>query len=260
MSRVLIFGGTTEGRILAEFCACEQMAAVVCVTTDYGAELLQKSEYVQLSVGKKDAEGIRELLSKEQELVGANYRFVLDATHPYAKDASRNILKACEDAKVAYYRVLRPDTEKVSWGRYFDSLEELIEYLNDTEGRIFVTTGSKELPRLCGLKGYEKRCVTRFLPNKEIQETCRRLGYREEWMIPMKGPFSVEQNVEHLRMFDVKYLVTKDSGAVGGFDEKAEAARQCGAELLVLRRPKEQGITTEEAMELLKGIRKRSVF
>lgn len=252
MSRVLIFGGTTEGRILAEFCAREQIGSVVCVTTDYGAELLQKSEYVQLSVGKKDEEGIRELLAEEQKLGKTNYRLVLDATHPYAKEASHNISKVCGDVGVPYHRVLRPDAEEVSWGRYFDSLEELIEYLNGTKGRVLVTTGSKELPRLCGIKGYEKRCVTRFLPNKEIQAACRGLGYQEELMIPMKGPFTLEQNVEHLRTFDAKYLVTKDSGAVGGFEEKAEAARQCGAELLIIRRPREQGITVEEAMGLLK--------
>lgn len=42
MSEVLIFGGTTEGRLLAEFCAAKGIRAAVSVTTDYGAELLPR--------------------------------------------------------------------------------------------------------------------------------------------------------------------------------------------------------------------------
>ena len=42
MSEVLIFGGTTEGRLLAEFCAAKGIRAAVSVTTGYGAELLPR--------------------------------------------------------------------------------------------------------------------------------------------------------------------------------------------------------------------------
>ena len=47
MSEVLIFGGTTEGRLLAEFCATKEIRAAVSVTTDYGAELLPRSDYIR---------------------------------------------------------------------------------------------------------------------------------------------------------------------------------------------------------------------
>ena len=38
--RVLIFGGTTEGRVLSQWCAENGISADVSVTTDYGARLL----------------------------------------------------------------------------------------------------------------------------------------------------------------------------------------------------------------------------
>ena len=39
MSEILIFGGTTEGRLLAEFCAAKGIRAAVSTATEYGAEL-----------------------------------------------------------------------------------------------------------------------------------------------------------------------------------------------------------------------------
>ena len=43
--------------------------------------------------------------------------------------------------------------------------------------------------------------------------------------------------------------MTKDSGRAGGFQEKVEAARENGTRVVVIRRPKENGISLEEAME-----------
>ena len=46
--------------------------------------------------------------------------------------------------------------------------------------------------------------------------------------------------------------MTKDSGRAGGFQEKMEAARENGTRVVVIRRPEEDGISLEEAMEVLK--------
>ena len=44
-----------------------------------------------------------------------------------------------------------------------------------------------------------------------------------------------------LRQFSIRFLVTKDGGAAGGFAEKAAAAAAAEAQLIVLRRPREEG-------------------
>ena len=44
-------------------------------------------------------------------------------------------------------------------------------------------------------------------------------------------------------------MVTKDVGAAVGFAEKAQAAAQCGVQLIVLRRPEEQGETAETILQ-----------
>ena len=52
-----------------------------------------------------------------------------------------------------------------------------------------------------------------------------------------------------IAMGGVGMVVTKDGGAVGGFMEKAKACAYCGARLLVLRRPRENGETVESILE-----------
>ena len=249
MFRVLIFGGTTEGRKLAEFCAENGIWATVSVTTEYGADLLVRSEFLKAVVGKLDECQMVELL--ENENGPEQYALVIDATHPYAVEATRNIRRACERAGVAYERVVRGGVEN-DFGIYFDDLRDLIDYVNqEIDGCILVTTGSKELGRLCGIQGFSERCVIRFLPNEEMEEACLRLGYRKEQMVMEQGPFSIEQNCAHMRQFSVKYLITKDSGTSGGFEDKLEAARRCGVLPLILRRPVEQGVTLDEIEEKL---------
>lgn len=254
MQNILLFGGTTEGRKLTEYCCEKHLRATVCVTTDYGAGLLRETDNVRILVGKKDKQAICDLLA--QAAAHEQYSMVIDATHPYAVEASRNIRAACEQNDVPYYRVIRPVSEDTSNGIYFDTLDALIAYINtqtDTEDKILVTTGSKELPVLRAIEHYEERCVTRLLPNTEIQEKCLALGYRKDQMILEKGPFSVEKNCAQIGKFSIQYLITKDSGDAGGFPQKIEAVRRCGIRALVLRRPKEQGYTPEQIINLLEG-------
>ena len=68
-------------------------------------------------------------------------------------------------------------------------------------------------------------------------------------IIAMQGPFTLELNLALMQQFHIHYLVTKDGGSAGGFAEKAQAAAQSGAALVVLRRPEECGETAEEILQ-----------
>ena len=68
----------------------------------------------------------------------------------------------------------------------------------------------------------------------------------------MQGPFSRELNEALLREFDIGIMVSKASGAAGGFWEKVEAAGACGVELVVIHRPAEtEGYTLEQVKQAL---------
>lgn len=245
MKNIMIFGGTTEGRLLAEFCGANGIKVYISVTSEYGVCLLPESEYVTVLCDRMDAEQMALFLTDHA------VTHVIDATHPFAVEATKNIKQACAAMDISYFRVIREQEPELSGVKYFDVLAALIDYLNQTEGRIFITTGSKEAAAFCNLTEYESRCVLRVLDVPVIVDSIKQMGYRQEQIIALRGPFSVEENITHFRKYDVRYLVTKDSGSAGGFMEKAEAARECGIECLVLKRQEEHGYTLEQIYHLL---------
>ena len=88
---------------------------------------------------------------------------VLDATHPYAAEVTKNIRTACENGSIRYQRVLRPEGEKNREAIYVESTEKAAELLSGTEGNIFLTTGSKELSKFTVIPDYQERLFARVL-------------------------------------------------------------------------------------------------
>ena len=244
MSEVLIFGGTTEGRLLAEFCAAKGIRAVVSVTTDYGADLLPQSVFIRDLVGNLDSMQMSFLLKTE------DFSIVIDATHPFAQKVSANLRTACDEAGTRYIRLVR-DEKIEPHGILFNSIPEIVEYLNHDDKKALITTGGNSLAEYTKVRDFQSRLTVRILPANGAEKRCADLGFHAENVIFEKGPFTVQQNVEHLKMSGAEILVTKESGEAGGFPEKAEAASLCGAELLTLRRPAEIGKSLNQIEHLL---------
>ncbi len=244
MFKTLIFGGTTEGRVLAEFCEKNGIHVDVSVTTDYGAELLQSSENISILVGKLDCTQIRKLILKNK------YDIVIDATHPFAVIATENIRNACHDTKTSYVRLVRESSEDIE-GIVVQNMDELVSVLNKSDDIILSTLGSKELLKLTSVKNYKDRLWIRILPADGITEYCENMGIDKDKIILKKGPFSVEENIEHLTLSGAKILVTKESGMIGGYSEKLQAADICNAVTVTLKRPSENGFCMNEVQRIL---------
>lgn len=231
---ILIFGGTTEGRELAEKYAHENdKKVVVCTATEYGSHLLPKDSCnIKSVVARLDAGMMKSLIKEE------NISLVIDATHPYATIVSKNIKEACKDTKTQLEIIKRP-SELVDDDRiiYVNSASEAAEYLSSVEGNILSTIGSKELSKLSIIPNYKDRVYARILGTSQMVSKAMSLGYEGRHLICMQGPFSKELNSAMLREFDISYLLTKESGANGGFKEKCESAFDCNATLVVIRRP-----------------------
>ena len=127
-----------------------------------------------------------------------------------------------------------------------DSVDEAVNYLEQTQGKILITTGSKELDKYTRLTNYKERCYARVLSVLPSVMQSIELGFSGKHLIAMQGPFSMEMNLALLHQTEAKYFVTKESGKNGGFAEKLEAAEQAGAVLLVIGRPIEEGLSVEE--------------
>ncbi|HBB45410.1 MAG TPA: bifunctional cobalt-precorrin-7 (C(5))-methyltransferase/cobalt-precorrin-6B (C(15))-methyltransferase [Blautia sp.] len=246
MYKAIVFAGTTEGYALCEFLAENRVSVYACAATEYGGSLLQENEFLHVSAGRLKTEDMEELFRKE------NPEIVLDATHPYAAEVTKNIRTACESAGVLYQRILRPEGEKNSEAIYVESTEEAAAFFSGTEGNIFLTTGSKELAKFTGIPDYKERLFARVLSIPSVIRSCAELGIEGKHLIGMQGPFSAEINEAMLRQFQCSYLVTKDTGLAGGFPEKMEACQRCGVTPVIIGRPlKEEGLSLQDARVFL---------
>lgn len=246
MYKVLVFAGTTEGVVLCNLLARHQIFTYACVATEYGCLSYEKSEYLTVHAKRLSAEEMVALMQNIQP------EMVLDATHPYAAEVTQNIQLACRQTGFLYQRILR-DSEKAEGDVvYVENTEEAIAFLSKTEGNILLTTGSKELPKYAALPDYQNRLYARVLSLPSVMEACSSLGVTGKHLIGMQGPFSKELNEAMLRQFDCRYLVTKDTGKAGGFQEKIDAAHSFGATPVIIGRPlAEDGLTLAEAKQML---------
>ena len=238
MSDLLLFGGTTEARELAELCVQHGIGIQVCVTTSLGASLLPE---VQVHVGAMDAAAMTALLRTAQ------FRAVVDATHPYAQEATRNIRSACRQTGTPYLRLLRESSDIV--GETVPDMPALLDRLNACPDVVLCTLGRKALPLLTQVHDYPERLWVRLLPAEDAAAFCRSLGFLH--YITEAPPFSVADTLRHIHLSGAKLLVTKESGAPGGYPEKAEAVRRSGIRMLTLLRPPEEGLTCGALMQRL---------
>ncbi len=251
MSKILIFGGTTEGRRLSELLSDNQTEHTVCVATEYGSEMIADISCGKVLVGRLDAEQMADLIRREAPLV------VVDATHPYAELVSENIRIAAEQTRTDLLRLLRGTgagcVESFAPGgriRLCSTHEECALLLKETGGNILLTCGSKELKKYCDHTDLTERLYVRVLPSTESIETAHLLGIGSGNIIAMQGPFTAGMNEAIFRQYKIKHLVTKDSGRAGGFEEKLAAAEKCGMSVYVIGRPgQEEGMDFDEVCQ-----------
>ena len=245
--KIAVFAGTTEGRVLASRLAGSQVAADVFVATEYGKEEIPKAENLQVHDGRVDENQMEKLFQEKK------YDLILDATHPFAVVVTANIREAAEKTGTPLLRILR---DKISDGSdcriiTVENIQSAVDFLKTTEGPVFVTTGSKELSAFLALPDWETRIYARVLSMPEVVKTCADMGFYGSHLIAMQGPFAEDLNVAMMKAVHAKWMVTKESGKAGGFEEKVSAAKKAGVGLVVIGRPAEEGISLEEGIAYL---------
>ena len=220
MYKICVFGGTTEGRELVEFLNAQPCEVTACVATEYGQALLPEAERLTVSARRLPADEIKALLTDR------HFDLVIDATHPYAASITKSIARACAETGVERWRLLRGASDAPEDAVFVESTEKAIEFLDQTEGNILLTTGSKELKAYSQIKDFAERVYARVLPLEDSLVLCREAGVKAAHILAMQGPFSEEMNTAMLRAIGAKWLVTKDGGAAGGFAERRQPPRR----------------------------------
>ncbi|MBQ7795848.1 MAG: precorrin-6A reductase, partial [Lachnospiraceae bacterium] len=232
MKKILIFAGTTEGRLLSETLAAAGIAHIVSVATEYGEMVMKEHPLVEVKCGRMNKEEMAAFMEKEE------FSIVVDATHPYAQIVTENIKAAAQSENITYLRLNREENEdrEESEIRYFGSHGSCADALKELEGNILLTTGSKDLNSYCDREGLKERLYVRILPGIQSLEFCMKNGICGKQILALQGPFSVEMNDAMIRQFGIQCLVTKKSGKNSGYEEKLMAAERTGIPVFVVDR------------------------
>ena len=243
--KAVVFAGTSEGRKIGQLLAKNGVSVHLCLATEYGGSLIEKDENLHLHIGRLEALEMEGLL---KELLP---EIVVDATHPYASQVTENVRNVCQKLNLPYLRMARAESEKRD-AIYLSSTEEAVDFLNKTSGNVLLTTGSKELSAFVGVEDYENRLYARVLSLPSVVESCHKLGFRGKHLICMQGPFSTALNKAMMEEVGADYLVTKESGNAGGFEEKYQAVVELKKKMIIIGRPfEEDGLSYEECIKSL---------
>nr|MCR4998979.1 precorrin-6A/cobalt-precorrin-6A reductase [Lachnospiraceae bacterium] len=211
--------------------------------TELGREELKWIPDIKVVVGRKNADEIAALLWT------GDFKYCIDATHPYATEVTANIEIACMKTGICYDRLVR-EKEPIEFPGetvWVDSAAQAGQRLEGASEPILITTGAKEANDFVGIPT-ENRYI-RILNTPDSIRLCKEAGFLEDHILTGHGPFTVEQNIEAIKQSNATCLVTKESGANSGFKEKIEACKQTGVIPIVIRRPKEDGKTMEQLLK-----------
>ena len=221
---ILVFGGTTEGRMAAK--VLEESGAAYYYSTR------SDTQDIQLVHGQHvtGAMEVPEMAAFCQE---HGIRLIVDAAHPFAVNLHRNVIDLAGQIGVPvirYDRIYPPHDEDLVWCKDY---EEAIRQLG-AHGvhRLLALTGVNTIAKL---RDYwqEYDCWFRILNRDESLAGARKAGFPADHLVYYEKDDTASL-IERLRP---QAIITKESGASGGFEEKVEAARQAGVKVFVVERP-----------------------
>ena len=220
--RLLILGGTADGRQLAEILHRQGVPLIYSVA---GLVRTPKVGCEVVSGGFSQFGGLEEY-SQQQEITA-----ILDATHPYAAKISATAVSAAKSCGIPCWRFYREswqETSADSWKR-FSKWKDLIAALSN-ENRLFLTVGQIEQEYLEQLASKSEGVLLRTAVAPKIN-----LPSNVEW-IKAIGPFAEEDEYTLMQQYNIDALVSKNSGGDSTV-AKLFAARKLKIPVYMLERP-----------------------
>ncbi|APC84948.1 cobalt-precorrin-6A reductase [Clostridium botulinum] len=227
--------GTSEGREILSLLNKFTDNILISTATAYGGEILKDYKYKKLNTKPLNKERLLNMLKENQ------VNILIDASHPYALEVTKNAREVSKDLNIEYVRYERPSSaEEFKENKkvvFLEDYKDLNEALKNIKGNILNTSGSRNMDKILDLK-LENRIIHRVLPSVKVLEDCFNLGVKVEDLMAIKGPISKELNKAFIKDYDAKALILKDSGPQGGTKEKILACLECDIYALVIKRKK----------------------
>lgn len=223
MHRVLLLGGTTEAARIARALADAGVAAVYSYAGRTEAPVAQP---LPLRIG-----GFGGVPGLVDYLRAEGISHVIDATHPFAAQMSRNAVEACTSTGTPLIALEREPWQAAAGDRWthVPDLDAAVAALGEAPRRVFLAIGRQNLDAFAGAPQhhYLLRLVdppTEPLPLPDAQAVIAR------------GPFDVAGDRALLDAHRIEIIVAKNAGGAGA-EAKLVAARELGLPVVLIDRP-----------------------
>ncbi|MBS0565545.1 MAG: cobalt-precorrin-6A reductase [Proteobacteria bacterium] len=223
MRRVLLLGGTTEASALARALAEAGTPAAFSYAGRTGAPVAQPLPTRIGGFG--GAAGLAAYLRRE------GITHVVDATHPFAAQMSRNAVAACEDTGAALCALERPPWRAGpgdDW-RQVEGIEGAVAALPEAPARIFLAIGKQHLAAFAVKP--QHHYLLRLVDAPEGP-----LPLPDAAAVIERGPFTETGDLALLKEHRISHIVAKNSGGSGA-EAKLKAARILGIPVILIGRP-----------------------
>lgn len=223
---ILIFGGTTEGRLAAKVCDEAEKTFFYATKGKLQQVEMANGKHLQGAMLPKD---IVDFCKKNK------INAIVDAAHPFALNLHNNIAEASNSLKIPVIRLERKYSHfKNDLVHYFSSYAKAISYLKQQDfSKLLALTG---VNTISSLKPYweERHTIFRILDREESHKKAKADNFPKEQLI------YYQKNSDDLALFrSIKpsAIITKESGESGGLSEKVDAAIQLKIPILIVERP-----------------------
>jgi len=224
--RVLILGGTTEARELAELAAGRWGSRIHLITSLAGRTMAPAriAGHVRRG-GFGGAAGLAEYLRREK------IDYLIDATHPFAARISHHAADAAAAADVAHLTLARPPWRAGKGDRWIEvgDAAEAAARLPALGRRVWLTVGSGDFAAFAGLEGV-------WFLVRRIDPPPAPLPLADHTLILGRGPFAAADEARLLADHRIEVLVCRASGGAAT-GAKLAAARTARLPVVMIRRP-----------------------
>ncbi|EJN11753.1 precorrin-6x reductase [Bradyrhizobium sp. YR681] len=223
MTRALILGGTSDASQLAVEIARAGLEAVY----SYGGRTRAPADQpLPTRIGGfGGVSGLADYIRQE------GITHVIDATHPFAAEMSRNAVRACKETGTPLIALERAPWDKMSGDDWIEvaDVNAAATALPETPANVFLAIGRQHIAPFAAKQ--QHAYTLRFVDPPEAP-----LPFPAD-VIVSRGPFTLDGELDMLRTRGIARIVARNSGGDGA-RAKIDAARMLGQPVIMISRPK----------------------
>jgi precorrin-6A/cobalt-precorrin-6A reductase len=223
MTRALILGGTADASLLAEAIARAGLDAVY----SYGGRTRAPADQpLPTRIGGfGGASGLADYIR------GESITHVVDATHPFAAEMSRNAVEACAETGTPLIALERAPWAKSPGDNWIEiaDVKAAVAALPETPAQVFLAIGRQHIAPFATKP--QHAYTLRFVDPPEAP-----LPFAAD-VIVSRGPFTLDGELEMMRARGIAWIVARNSGGDGA-RAKIDAARMLGLPVIMISRPR----------------------